>query len=65
MNTPCEKTEVIDIILSEIKEIKADVKEMIKFQSKIIGVVAAVFSISTLLGFLTGILINIYQVKHP
>ena len=38
MNTPCEKSEVINIIREDVKEIRKDVKDLISFKAKVIGI---------------------------
>jgi hypothetical protein len=60
MTTPCEQKENISLLRDDIKEIKVDVKELIRFKSQILGVVAATFTISTFFGFIIGALIDVY-----
>ena len=38
MNTPCEKSEVINIIREDVKEIRKDEKDLISFKAKVIGI---------------------------
>lgn len=70
MNNPCNQIDKITAIkedVGEIKvdlsEVKRDIKDLVSFQSKILGAIAATFSISTLFGFIIGIIINIYLSK--
>lgn len=50
MSTPCNKTEVIDIIRDDVHEIKGDIKDLLTFKNKLIGFILASSTICTLIG---------------
>lgn len=48
MTTPCEKTEVIQYIRQDVSEIKGDVKSLLAYQNKLIGIVVGITSVLTI-----------------
>jgi hypothetical protein len=46
------ENQIIQFILDEIKEMKQDIKNILSFQNKILGVLVACSSLFTVLGFL-------------
>jgi hypothetical protein len=49
MNTPCEKSEVINIIREDVKEIRKDVKDLVSFKAKVIGIQIGISFVITVL----------------
>ena len=48
MNIPCNKTEVIDMIKDDVTEIKSDVKSLLEFKNKLLGIIAGITATTTL-----------------
>lgn len=58
MSTPCQKIEVIDIIKNDVKEIKTDIKDLLQFKNRILGITIATSTFCTLVAHALGILIK-------
>ena len=54
MTEPCKKEEVIEMLHEDIKEIKGDVKEILKWKAYVIGAAATVSFIIGVAGQLFG-----------
>ncbi len=48
----CQNHIAISMLIDEVKEIKKDVKELIGFQHKILGIVVAISTFFTFIGFI-------------
>lgn len=46
----CQKTEIIEVIREDIKEIKHDVKDILKFKYQTIGIIVACSAFFTVIG---------------
>jgi hypothetical protein len=46
----CQKTEIIDVIRDDIREIKTDVKDILKFKYQTVGIIVACSAFFTILG---------------
>lgn len=58
MSMPCEKTEVINIIKDDVKEIKTDIKDLLQFKNKILGITIATSAVCTVFAHIIGLLIK-------
>ena len=54
MTTPCEKTEVIDIIRQDLKEVKSDIKILLKFKNQFMAIA---LTISTMVTVIANVLV--------
>lgn len=52
MTAPCEKTEVIEMIKCTVEMTSADVKQLLAYQNKVIGIVIGVSSTCSIIVFL-------------
>lgn len=49
MPLPCDKTEVIHFIHEDLKEIKGDVKDLLKFKNRLLGIIIASSTVCSLI----------------
>jgi hypothetical protein len=50
MSSPCEKTEVVNMIRDDVKEIKGDIKDLLRVKNRMIGFILGTSTLCTLLG---------------